>query len=181
MPRTRSQLTRADWLKAGQQLLRDEGFPAVKIARVTALLNVTTGSFYHHFADFPAYLDALADSYGADNPADALAIVADLEPRERMARLDTVALALDIPRLDLAMRIWAQSSPRAAAAVQRLDHAFLAFLEQTFLDLGFDADGARVRALVSFSAGAGRSVVYSPWTIGDDDRDRFLDMLCRPD
>jgi AcrR family transcriptional regulator len=180
MAQARPRLSRQDWLGAGQRVLREDGFPGLKIARLTAALDVTIGSFYHHFTDFPSYLQALADSYGSDSPKEAFAMVAHLPPRERILRLDELAEDLDIPRLDRAMRIWAQSNPGAAAAVERLDHAFLQFLASAFRDMGFRGPDARTRALAVFAAGAGREIIYSPWKVDGAERERFLTLLCRP-
>ena len=42
-------LSRDDYFKVGLQLLADAGIGAVTIANVCARLNVSKGSFYHHF------------------------------------------------------------------------------------------------------------------------------------
>jgi len=54
-------LSATDWIQAGQELLRERGISAIKLAALTERLGVSTGSFYHHFADFEQYLGALAD------------------------------------------------------------------------------------------------------------------------
>jgi AcrR family transcriptional regulator len=179
--RNRTVLARTDWLTAGQQLLRDGGITSVKLSALTSKLGVTTGSFYHHFDDFGAYLDALADAYAGDIGIDALRAAAGEEPRERIRLLFRLRGEWDVPPLDHAMRVWADSNEHAAAAVKRLDHAFMLFLEQAFLDLGFDGDDARVRALVAFSAGAGAETVHPPWPGDADDFERALEILTRRD
>ena len=168
-------LGRLDWVLAGQDLLREGGIANVKLANLTAALGVTTGSFYHHFEDLGVYLDELADHYATTQPSAAFEVVRDLEPLERIRLLFTLADEQDIPRLDRAMRVWAASSPRAEAAVQKLDHAFLEFLAQAFRDLGLDEQDARVRAVLAFSAGA--ATVYSPWPKDLDTVERAIAVL----
>jgi AcrR family transcriptional regulator len=164
--------SRDTWIEAGQHVLREDGFAGLKLAKLTARLGVTTGSFYHHFADFGTYLDALADAY--DTRA-AFGVIADEhDPLQRIRVLRATAEQLDIPRLDAAMRVWAASSDRARAAVAQLDAGFLEFLDRAFRDLGFDADDARVRAYLAFSASV--AIVFSPWT-QDGDLDRTLTVL----
>src|SRR5690349_5521600 len=110
----RAQMTRMDWIAAGQQVLREQGVTGVKLSTLTERLGVTTGSFYHHFQDFGEYLDALADWYGSDSPREALFLVAkERDPIQRIRVLRQKAEQFDIPRLDAAMRVWAASSPRA--------------------------------------------------------------------
>jgi AcrR family transcriptional regulator len=175
--RNRAMLSRQDWLVAGQQLLREGGITCVKLSALTSALGVTTGSFYHHFEDFGTYLDALADAYVGDVALDALQAAAAEEPRDRIRLLFRLRGEWDVPPLDHAMRVWADSNARAAAAVTRLDHAFMVFLEQAFLDLGFDGDEARVRSLLAFSAGAGAETVHPPWPGDADDFERALELL----
>jgi len=59
-------LTRKDWILAGQDMLRAEGIAGLKLASLTGRLGVSTGSFYHHFADFEDYLGAVAEYFSAD-------------------------------------------------------------------------------------------------------------------
>lgn len=172
----RAPTSRRSWIEAGQQVLREDGFAGLKLAGLTRRLGVTTGSFYHHFADFGAYLDALADAYAVESPREALALVAaEHDPLTRVRVMREMAEQLDIPRLDAAMRVWAASSERARAAVATLDATFLEFLEGAFRDLGFASDDARVRAYLAFSASV--AIVFSPGAQRDGDLERALAVL----
>jgi AcrR family transcriptional regulator len=168
-------VTRRDWLLAGQVLLRQGGVRAVKLRALTRKLGVTTGSFYHHFEDMPAYLDALAEHYGEAQPTEGLARLAGLPPRERLAGLVTMARAQDMQRLDAAMRGWAADDPRAAIAVRAADKRLFLFIEAAFRELGFPRAEAQARAYLMFAAGA--AVVYPPWRVGDAARTRMLSLL----
>lgn len=176
-PVAASRLTRSDWLDAGQALLREHGVTAVKLRPLLARLGVTTGSFYHHFADIAEYRDALADHYGAQTLEFALASVAPLRGVARLQEMWRLAVELDIPRLDHAMRVWATSSARAAAAVRRSDEQLLEVVREAFSDLGFDERDARTRALLVFSAGAGGSLIFSPWSADEDHFARALALV----
>ena len=61
-----ARLSRRDWILAGQEILREHGVSGVKLAQLTRRLNVSTGSFYHHFANFDAYLGATAEAFSVD-------------------------------------------------------------------------------------------------------------------
>jgi AcrR family transcriptional regulator len=54
-------LVRAQWLQAGLDALRKGGVGAVRVERLGAGLELTKGSFYHHFRDRAALLDALLE------------------------------------------------------------------------------------------------------------------------
>jgi len=168
-------VTRQDWLVAGQDLLRTGGVRAVKLTALTQALGVTTGSFYHHFSDTQAFLDALADHWGETQPAQTLPAISSGPPLERLAALEALHRANDMERLDRAMRVWAYDDPRAQAAVRKADARLLEFLERAFADLGFEREDARARALLTFSAGAAN--IYPPWRVGGATRGRMLAVL----
>lgn len=157
----RPRLRREDWILAGQELLREGGVPAVRLAPLAERLGVTTGSFYHHFRDVSAYLDALADHFGAANVARVLgALEAVRTPQDRLRVMWELAQERDVLRLDSAMRVWATTSERARAAVTALDEGLLEVIREAFVDLGFSPDEARVRALMAFSAGVGLPLLF---------------------
>lgn len=163
-------LTRQDWIEAGQEILREQGIGGVKLRPLLDRLGVTTGSFYHHFKDMGEYLDALADHYGGENVERVLAATEGLSGGARLAEMNRLADEWNIAPLDRAMRIWATSSDRAATAVRRLDHTLLETMSDAFAELGFDEEQARARALLAFAAGAGQTLVHSPWP----ERDRHV-------
>jgi AcrR family transcriptional regulator len=167
-----------DWILAGQELLREGGIGAVKLTPLLARLEVTSGSFYHHFRDFPEYRQALADYYGGENVARVTAIVAQVEdPAERLRTFRRLALEWDIGRLDSAMRVWATSDERARAAVARLDTEFLELIRASFRDLGFSAEQARIRALLAFAAGVGRPLVFGETGGRHGDGEKVFELL----
>jgi AcrR family transcriptional regulator len=167
--------SRADWLVAGQRLLRAGGPDAVRLAALTESLGVTTGSFYHHWTDMDEYLDALADYFGAEQLEEGLALARATHPMERLQRLADLAWDRRMSALDRAMRSWATGNRRAAAAVRTADRALLEFVESAFLDLGFERPDARVRACLLFSAGVANC--YVPWPVERKDLDRLLAVV----
>src|SRR6476661_8934302 len=64
--KTSARLSRRDWILAGQEILREHGVSGVKLAQLTRRLNVSTGSFYHHFSNFDEYLGATAEAFSVD-------------------------------------------------------------------------------------------------------------------
>jgi AcrR family transcriptional regulator len=168
---------RLDWIKAGQDYLRAHGAAGLKIATLAAQRGATTGSFYHHFASFTAYLDELADHYSQIDPRDAYDLVRDLPPVERLKKLFVMSKERDIAPLDRAMRVWGATNPRAQRAVRMLDAEFLQFVREAFSELGFSDPEARTRARLAFSAGA--AIVYPPWEVDDADNARAIALLTR--
>ncbi len=169
------EVSRTTWLDAGQDLLREGGFSAVKLAPLTALLDRTTGSFYHHFSGMEDYREALADYFGDAQPRAVLERLAPLPPRERLRGLQEVFVGQHMGALHAAMREWATANATAASAVLAADHVLLEFIAEVFAELGFDEHDARVRAEIVFAMGVAR--VDPPWQRATRSVDDVLEVL----
>lgn len=178
--RPKTALSHLDWIHAGQELLIDGGISSVKLASLTQQLNVTSGSFYHHFTGFRDYLHALADYYGGENVdriIEALGPVQD--PADRVRLIRTLAEEWDVARLDSAMRVWATSDDRARASVARLDDRLIEILRSALIELGFSHQEARIRALLAFAAGVGQPFLFGRPSHSDDAA-AALELLLQP-
>lgn len=173
-------LTPRCWLDAGQSLLQRGGLKALKLRPLAAELNVSTGSFYHHFADFAAYQNALADYFGGGQIEDLIAAVrrAEAEPLGRIRLLSELTLRRRLTRLALAMRAWGESDDRARIAVERHDMIVMAFLTECLMALGFDAHTAAVRGYALIAAGLVK--IHAPQLTDGDLRADLLALLCTP-
>ena len=144
MDRATPTLTRKDWLEAGQALLRTSGIGGLKLRALAAMLRISTGSFYHHFQDFDAYLGALASYYSGEQLQANLAAAkgASASPQGRIVAAARMAQEQSLPQLIVAMRAWARSDPRALAAVRTLDDVLIKFLSECLRAAGFSPDEA---------------------------------------
>lgn len=143
-----------DWIAAGQDLLREQGISAIKLAALTARLGVSTGSFYHHFTDFEQYLGALAESYSVErvmHDLESALKAGDHSPVGRIRSLGRQSLRAGTFELDRAMRIWATMDPRAEAALRRAEATVLGFITDAFAELGFERAEAALRARILLS------------------------------
>jgi len=172
-------LGRRDWLEAGQILLRGSGVSGLKLRALAGSLGISTGSFYHHFSDFDAYLVALAKYYSGEQLAASIATVlreADT-PYDRIVRASLLAHDLKLPELMVAMRAWARRDARVAPEVAILERGLMDFLGSCFVGLGFTREQAVARAFVMLSVATGE---VAPPDLGD--RGRFgrviIDLVC---
>jgi AcrR family transcriptional regulator len=179
--RSASRLTVDDWIRAGYAILAGEGTKALKIDRLCERLGVTKGSFYWHFDGMPQYRTALIATWGELRDEDRRSFddMGDLEPRERLARMMSALVSPRHWTLERAMREWARLDESVAASVRASDRRVLAAVRQAFLDYGFDADDADLRANVVFAAGIGFLHLSGP-TPGSQEAargERFLDLV----
>ena len=177
---TRPDLTREDWLKAGQALLQSEGLRALRLRTLTSALNISTGSFYHHFKDFDAYLGQLADYFSGQQLNENLDRMRTSEatPFQRIRMVSELALAENLPRLMLAMRAWARSEPRAAAAVAKVDETLIGFFAECLEAMGFDRRQALARGYLLVSSGTAEVMPPPEMGEGRPLRDLMLATIC---
>ncbi len=170
-----------DWIQAGYALLAEEGIKALKIDRLCDRLGVTKGSFYWHFDGMPSYRTALIEGWGELRDADRHAFddMATVEPRERLSQMMSSLVSPRHWTLERAMREWARSDEAVATSVRAADRRLLRAVRQAFLDYGFDADEADMRANATFAAGIGFLHLSGPTPdIGGGVRsERFLDLM----
>src|SRR5882724_754436 len=140
--------TVADWVKAARRRLASGGSEAVAIEPLARDMGVTKGSFYWHFRDRPALLQALIAEWEGRATAPLLDRLKRMggEAAERLAALVATVAAEGGGSLDPAMRAWARTDLGAAASVGRVDAARLAYIAGEFRALGFAATAAWTRA-----------------------------------
>lgn len=172
-----------DWVQEGFRVLAEGGVKALTLDRLCRRLGVTKGGFYWHFTDMKAYRKALIDTWAAvrDENRGSFEDLAGEPPRQRLSRMMTVLVGPRQWMLERAMREWARSESTVAEAVRTSDQRVVAAVRQAFLDDGFDADQAEMRANATFAAGVGFLHLSgsrpSPRAAGR--REEFLEVMLR--
>jgi AcrR family transcriptional regulator len=151
------------WLNAGLEALRRGGVAAVRVERLAADLGITKGSFYWHFRDRGELLDAVLEYWERE--------MTDVEfervraVRGLPARLQALAedvLEKGMGRYDPAIRAWARTDRKVAAAVAQVDRRRLRALGALFAEGGFTGVEARVRARLFYTFLLGEPQVRTP-------------------
>jgi AcrR family transcriptional regulator len=141
-------LTRQDWIEAAIELLTEAGIGAVSVERLGTKLDVTRGSFYHHFADREDLLRAMLNywaqrwSYAVRQQIAALG----LDPSTTLFALMKAIRNNRAADYDAPFRAWALHDPLARAVVEQVDQARLEFIRAQFEALGFTGFNAENRA-----------------------------------
>jgi hypothetical protein len=102
-----------------------------------------------------------------------------LPPRQRLSQMMTSLSSARHWTLERAMREWARTGDAVAASVRSADQRILTAVRRAFLDDGFDADDADLRANATFAAGVGFLHLSGNWpdARGAARRERFLDLM----
>lgn len=149
----RKSLDRRDWIGAAIEIFVEEGVDGVRVLSLASRLGVSRGSFYWHFRNQRALLDAIIEHWRRNTEALEAAStepVADFIERYALWTRCWLDQTRFDPKLDIAMRDWARRDAAVFALVQEADERRLAAIAAAFEQAGESAAMARIRANVMY-------------------------------
>jgi AcrR family transcriptional regulator len=154
-----------NWIDAGFAELARSGNEGVRVEVLAKNLGVTKGGFYRRFKDRAALLDAMLQRWrdGRIAAIEKQTSLDGITARERLQalirlyseRTNTQAMAIE-----LAIRQWARTDVKAAAAVAGVDEARLGNVVQLYRATGLAAEAAEARAFLFYSFVFGQSLLF---------------------
>ncbi|RFU84745.1 TetR family transcriptional regulator [Streptomyces triticagri] len=151
-------LTAQDWADAALAAISEGGLAAVAVEPLATRLGTTKGSFYWHFANRDALIDAALERWAEINTEGTIAEVEEEpDPEARIRRLFAFAIraAAEDP-LEVALLATA-SHPRVAEAMRRVSERRVAYVARLFAELGFAEEEARRRGLLAYAVYLGHA------------------------
>jgi AcrR family transcriptional regulator len=150
----------AHWVSAGLGKLAESGIEGVKVEVLARDLGVTKGSFYWHFADRGALLDAMLEAWERRGTLALIeaARASGAAPGDQLRAIAARAFAADVAR-ERAVRAWATHDARAAEVLARVDRRRLGFIASRMRAHGLPAGQARARARLIYAAYVGEQQV----------------------
>ena len=137
---------REAYFETGLDVLADLGYGGLKLAEVCNRLGVTTGSFYHYFASWPAYTRELVRHWVQDRTVRLIgALREEGDPRRRIEVIIEIALALP-HGAEAAIRSWSSVDPDVLAVQREVDQQRFDILYDSALEIVGDARQAEVYA-----------------------------------
>ena len=138
------------WLDVAYDALIEGGVEAVRVMPLAETLGLSRTSFYWHFADREALLNALIQRWKEKNTGNLVRqtqLFAETITEAALNLFDCwIAPELFDARLELAMRNWSQSSPELKAIFEKTDAERIEALRAMFARFSFDAHQADIRA-----------------------------------
>ncbi len=155
-PRERRTLTRADWIGTAVEALARDGLRAVAVEPLAERLGATKGSFYWHFRDRNALLQAAVEHWertAIDEELERLDLITD--PIERHTA--TVAMLNASPKdvKIFMVLLWNADHPVIGPAVERIVHKRMAFSQRLREQAGLSPEQAERSALHAYSVWLG--------------------------
>lgn len=120
-------LTRDQWIAAGFDALDQEGYLGVSAERLARRLNVTRGSFYHHFRSKEDFVRTLLVQWESDYTDRMLAYAAEGRTLDDVLARYLVVAADKRPQREIEIRAWARQDPLVAEYQERVDRTRLSF------------------------------------------------------
>jgi AcrR family transcriptional regulator len=147
-------LSRDRWVDAALDALAERGIDAVAVEPLARRLRVTKGSFYWHFRDRDALLEAMLRRW---EEVATTAIRDEVEsgggtPEAKLRALFAVAVRSARMDLETALRLWARRDGRVRRAVERVDERRMRYLVELFEALGLEPEEARARSFLAYAS-----------------------------
>lgn len=155
-------LTRDAWLTQALTVLKAQGHGALKAQPLAKSLNVTRGSFYHHFDSLQAFHAAVLDHWSRTSSGQLIQTIrAMADPREALETLLQQTFRSG-EALERAIRAWSTVAPPVAEAVARVDQDRIGLAEALLIQCGVNAPEAKPRARLLYWAAIGRLMMPFP-------------------
>ncbi len=134
--------TKDEYFRVALALLADHGVTGVTIANLCAALDVTKGSFYHHFESGPDFMRAFLVDWESKYAKPAVEDARDIaDPIERLNRLKPLVVGLH-HEAESAIRALARTDDYAAAVQSRVDAERIQVVTESIAALGIGNDEA---------------------------------------
>lgn len=148
----KNSLNAEDWAQAALDAIAEGGIEAVAVEPLARKLGVTKGSFYWHFQNRDALLQAALKAWEAQETTEVVRQVAHIDdPRQRLQQVFRVANSgLRNGRLTGVFAA-ASSDPRVGPVVERVAKKRLEFLYECYAALGFAPEEARRWAMFAYA------------------------------
>lgn len=149
----KERLNEAAWIELALRVLAQEGVEAVRVEPLARMLGVTKGSFYWHFSDRQALLDASLRQWEQLATHDVIQRVEQAcdAPDERLRELTRLVFRHGGP-LDRSVRAWAAHDESAANAIARVDARRYKFVRELLEAYGVPRETAAIRGRLFYTA-----------------------------
>jgi len=178
----RERLTAQAWVDAALAAIAEGGLAAVAVEPLAARLGTTKGSFYWHFSNRAALIDAALQHWEERNTEQVITTVdPEPDPERRLRDLfKTVPAAGGGDPVEVALLATA-GHPQVAPVLRRVTERRVDYVTDVFTDIGFPRDEARRRGLLVYTAHLGQTQLLHavPYVLPatEADRRRYLDTL----
>jgi AcrR family transcriptional regulator len=144
-------LTPEDYFREALAVLGDYGSDALTIAVLCERLDVTKGSFYHHFGGMPGFVTQLLEYWEREH-SERLIKLSKSQPDAAQRIMTLTDMGVHLPHgPEAAIRAWARSSPEVAEVTARVDRRRERHLTDAIAAIGVERARARLLAHIGIT------------------------------
>lgn len=137
-------LSADDYFRVALDVLGEAGSEAMTIAVLCDRLEVTKGSFYHHFGGLQGFVEGLL-AYWESEHSERLIALSKAQPDVTLRFANLTLLGVALPHApEAAMRAWGRSNPEVAEVVARVDRRRERHIVDSVVALGVERSRARL-------------------------------------
>ncbi len=145
-------LTAGDWAKAALTAIGDGGLAAVAVEPLAVRLGATKGSFYWHFTNREALVDAALALWEARGTEDVIAAMdAEPDPQARLRRLFALTIGAASANATEVRLLAAADHPQVGPVIRRVTRRRVDYVTQLYAEIGFEPEPARRRGVLAVS------------------------------
>ncbi len=149
-----------DWFTGGFKILESEGFARMTIDNLCERLQVTKGSFYHHFKNMDGYVAALMDYWLEENTFSIIRKAdASKGAKSKKKMVDKLALDRSL-KLEQNIRAWGYSNGMVMKQVQTVDKIRLDYLIEMEMQDGKERHVANDLAILTYATLVGLQQLF---------------------
>ncbi|MDJ0753965.1 MAG: TetR/AcrR family transcriptional regulator [Ardenticatenaceae bacterium] len=143
--------TKHDWLIAGVQILTRYGAQELTVEALCSEMDLTKGSFYHHFRGIDDYFDRFLIYFEQEGTLQIIDRVnQEKTPQARIRKLIEIGTSYP-PQLAVAMRAWAQQDDLVRRVFEKIDQQRLAYVTELWRPLVDSEEEAQTMADIFYS------------------------------
>jgi AcrR family transcriptional regulator len=162
-PIPRASITPATYFRAAFDLLGEEGYGGLKLSALCGRLGITTGSFYHHFGGWSAFVEELLAHWEAEQTERVLKLSRAAPEAVTRVRTMKELTATTVPHAaEAAIRMWGGGDARVRQVQDRIDELRIAALSEILGGVIDDAAQARRLAVLGISIMIGWQQLRQP-------------------
>lgn len=153
-----SRKSKEDWLREGATVIAELGAAYLTIETLCTRLNVTKGSFYHHFKNYQDFKTALLIFWEQESTLRVIAAVERLDDSPKLDQLLRIAGQFPDP-LEKAFRAWAMQDSEVEQYQQRIDQQRMDYLKTLCLELTPHSEHAEILARMLYTMFVGSTQI----------------------
>jgi AcrR family transcriptional regulator len=160
---------RDEWIRAAAEALSADGVEGVRVEALARDLSVTKGSFYWHFADRAALLEAVLTRWEEAAAGSLEAASSQASAEQRIASLFRQLARPTGGLTDAEVRAWARRERSVAERVAEMERKRVVFLKEQLSEMGASLVDAHRRAEAGYLAAIAwlERASRTPWMKSD--------------